>query len=114
MIVISYLGAAVANGSWGTSALATFLFFLLAQFSTGAVNPIYQALILDCSQPNERRVIYTYSYWLGNVSVAIGSLLGAMLFSEYLFFLLLSVACTSLAAVIVTIFFYTRNATAGN
>ncbi|MED4128619.1 MULTISPECIES: MFS transporter [Shouchella] len=105
MIVISYLGAAVANGSWGTSALATFLFFLLAQFSTGAVNPIYQALILDCSQPNERRVIYTYSYWLGNVSVAIGSLLGAMLFSEYLFFLLLSVACTSLAAVIVTIFF---------
>ncbi len=105
IIIISYLGAALSNGSWGTSALATFLFFLMAQFSTGAVNPIYQALILDCSQPNERQEIYTYSYWLGNISVAIGSLLGAMLFNKFLFFLLLSVACTSLVAVIITIFF---------
>ncbi|MFS0788131.1 MFS transporter [Shouchella sp. 1P09AA] len=103
--VLAYIGAAFANGPWGDSALITFFFFILAQFCMGAVHPIYQALILDCSHPNERKEIYTYSYWLGNLGVAIGSVIGAFLFFEYLFFLLLTVACASLVTIIVTYFF---------
>ncbi|MFB4213228.1 MFS transporter [Shouchella sp. JSM 1781072] len=103
--VLAYIGAAFANGPWGDSALITFFFFILAQFCMGAVNPIYQALILDCSHPKERKDIYTYSYWLGNLGVAIGSVIGAFFFFEYLFFLLLTVACASLVTILVTYFF---------
>ncbi|WP_047986426.1 MFS transporter [Ornithinibacillus californiensis] len=106
-IMVGFIGAAITNSPLGSYPYLTFLFFLVIQFSNGAVNPVYQAFIIDISSPEERKVIYTYSYWIRNVAVAIGSMIGAFLFLNYLFFLLLTVAGTSLLSVVL-IFIYVQ------
>ncbi|KYG29576.1 MFS transporter [Alkalihalobacillus trypoxylicola] len=104
-IVLGYTGAALANYTWGTFPYVTFVFFIVIQFSNGMVNPVYQALVIDVSSPNERKTIYTYSYWLRNLGVAIGSIVGAFLFMNHLFLLLIGVAFTTMLSLLITLLF---------
>lgn len=101
-VFIGYLGAAVANTSVGAYPYITFLFFMIIQFSTGVVNPAYQALIIDVSSPEERKIIYTYAYWVRNLGIAIGSMVGAFFFFSHLVLLLLSAALVSLLSILMT------------
>ncbi|MDQ0271446.1 MFS transporter [Cytobacillus purgationiresistens] len=105
IVFIGFLGAALVNSSWITSPYITFILFVFIQFSTGALTPVYQALIIDVSKPEERKSLYTYSYWLRNVGIAIGSMIGAFLFFDYLFYLLLGVALCTLFSIVITFFF---------
>ncbi|MGD6856431.1 MFS transporter [Bacillus infantis] len=104
-IFIGFIGAAFANSPEETFPYITFIFFLFIHFSTGAVNPVYQALIIDISKPEERRSIYTYSYWIRNLGIAIGSLIGAFLFFDYLFLLFLGVSVIALCIFFITYLF---------
>ncbi|TFB15027.1 MFS transporter [Filobacillus milosensis] len=105
IIFVGYIGVALTNSTWGVYPYVTFLFFILIQFSHGLGNPVYQALIIDMSDPAERKFIYTYSYWLRNIGVAIGSMVGALLFFDYLFYLFLGVAVTTLFTFFITCLF---------
>ncbi len=105
IIFIGFIGAAFANSPGGTFPYVTFIFFLFIQFSTGAANPVYQALIIDISTPEERRVVYTYSYWIRNLGIAIGSLIGAFLFFDYIFLLFLGVSVIALCTFFITFLF---------
>ncbi|WP_017187012.1 MFS transporter [Alkalibacillus haloalkaliphilus] len=104
-IFIGFVFAAFANSPLGTFPYATFVAFLVIQFSTGVGNPVYQALIIDISLPEERRVIYTYSYWIRNIGIAIGSMIGAFLFFNYIFPLFIGVAVASLCVFFITLLF---------
>jgi len=104
-ITFGYIGAALANHTWGTLPYLTFLFFICIQFSNGVVEPVYQALVIDVSKPDQRKTIYTYSYWLRNLGVAIGSMIGAFFFFTNLFLLLLGVALTTIISLLITIFY---------
>ncbi|WP_170219860.1 MFS transporter [Lysinibacillus mangiferihumi] len=104
-IFFGYIGAALANYNWGMFPYLTFLFFICIQFSNGVVEPVYQALVIDVSKPDQRKTIYTYSYWLRNLGVAIGSMIGAFFFFTNLFLLLLGVAFTTIISLLITIFY---------
>lgn len=101
-VFIGYIGAAAVNTTVGAYPYITFLFFIIIQFSTGVVNPAYQALIIDVSSPEERKMIYTYAYWVRNLGVAIGSMIGAFFFFSHLVLLLLSAALVSLLSILMT------------
>ncbi|KHF41425.1 MFS transporter [Halalkalibacter okhensis] len=105
IIFVGYIGVAFANSNWGVFPYVTFLFFILIQFSHGVGNPVYQALIIDMSTPEERKSIYTFSYWFRNIGIAIGSMIGAFLFFDYLFYLFLGVAVTTLFTFLMTYLF---------
>ncbi|PAE24943.1 MFS transporter [Bacillus sp. 7894-2] len=82
-----------------------FAAFVFIQFSSGAANPVYQALIIDVSLPEERKTIYSYSYWVRNTGIAVGSMAGAFLFFDYLFYLLLGAALSIVCSFLITAFF---------
>ncbi|KMK77988.1 MFS transporter [Alkalihalobacillus pseudalcaliphilus] len=104
-ITLGYMGAALSNYSWGTFPYVTCFFFVGIQFWNGVSSPIYQALVIDVSLPQDRKLIYTYSYWIRNLGVAIGSMIGAFFFFEYLFYLLVSVAVTTMVTMLITLLF---------
>lgn len=104
-IFIGYLAVAMANSPWANNPYITFILLLMIYFFSGMVNPAYQALIIDVSNPNNRKEIYTFSYWLNNLGIAIGGIIGAFLFKEYLFVLLLGVSLINLFSFLITLFF---------
>lgn len=113
IIFLGFIGVAFANSPWYLSPYVTFVFFLFIQFSSGSSLPVYQALIIDITSPEDRRTVYTYSYWIRNTAIAIGSLIGAFLFFDYPFYLFLGVALCTLISVFITFLFiqetYTPN-----
>lgn len=113
IIFLGFIGVAFANSPWYLSPYVTFVFFLFIQFSSGSSLPVYQALIIDITSPEDRRTVYTYSYWIRNTAFAIGSLIGAFLFFDYPFYLFLGVALCTLISVFITFLFiqetYTPN-----
>ncbi|MEN1970414.1 MFS transporter [Lentibacillus sp. N15] len=104
IICVGFIGAAIVNSPWCILPYITFVLFIFIQFSTGAVTPVYQALIVDVSQPENRKVIYTYAYWLRNMAAAIGSLIGAFLFYDYHFYIFIGVAICLLISFLITYF----------
>ncbi|QDP41557.1 MFS transporter [Radiobacillus deserti] len=105
IIFVGYIGVAFTNSIWGVFPYVTFVFFILILFSNGAGTPVYQALIIDRSTPEERKSIYTYSYWIRNIGFAIGSMIGAFLFFDYPFYLFLGVGVTTLFSFFITYLF---------
>ncbi|WP_083249006.1 MFS transporter [Bacillus solimangrovi] len=105
IVFIGFICAAVVNSPWFNLPYVTFLLFVLIHLSTGAAEPVYQALIIDISDANDRKLIYTYSYWLRNLAAAIGAMAGAFLFYEYHFYLFIGVALFTLLSLILTIMF---------
>lgn len=104
-ISIGYLSVAMVNSPWVNSPYITFILLLIIYFFSGMVNPAYQALIIDVSTPNNRKEIYTFSYWLNNLGIAIGGIIGAFLFKEYLFILLIGASLINLLSFLITLFF---------
>ncbi|ASJ55180.1 arabinose ABC transporter permease [Brevibacillus formosus] len=106
VIFLSFLGVAFANSPWLQLPYVTFFFlFLFHNFSLGASGPAYQAFIIDVSHPENRRAIFTVSYWLNNLAVALGGLVGAFLFDEHYFALFLGVAVSIAISLAITILF---------
>ncbi|WP_169525497.1 MFS transporter [Pseudalkalibacillus hwajinpoensis] len=64
---------------------------LLINICLGLSIPPTQAMIIDVTSKENRKYVYTLSYWFNNTAMAIGTLLGAFLFKDYFFELLLFV-----------------------
>lgn len=105
VIFLSFLGVAFVNSPWLQLPYVTFILFLFNNFCLGASGPAYQALIIDVSQPKNRRAIFTASYWLNNLAVAIGGLVGAFMFDKHYFALFLGVAVSIAISLAITILF---------
>lgn len=83
----------------------TFGLFVFIQLCTGAAGPVYQALIIDVSRPDNRRAIFTALYWLNNLAGAAGGMIGAFLFKEHHFWLFAGVACSTAISLLITILY---------
>ncbi|MGL4819670.1 MAG: MFS transporter, partial [Bacilli bacterium] len=55
------------------------------------------AMFVDVSTPETRKTIYSISYWTLNLAFGIGSIIGAVLYSNYFFHVLLSACVLSLS-----------------
>ncbi|MBM6619587.1 MFS transporter [Bacillus suaedaesalsae] len=105
IVTVCFLAAAYVNSPWQTLPYVTFVLFVIIHFFTGLAGPSYSALIIDESNPDNRKAIYTYSYWIGNLAVAFGGMLGAFLFKDYHYYLFIGVSVCSFISLLITIFF---------
>lgn len=105
IVSIGYALVTIMNSSWLNEPYMTFILFLFIFVCSGMASPAYSALIIDESNPENRRAVYTFSYWLNNLAGAIGGLIGAFLFEDYYFYLFLGMSMIAFLTLIITIFF---------
>ncbi|MFS1513081.1 MDR family MFS transporter [Chengkuizengella sp. SCS-71B] len=93
------------NSPWAESVLITFLMMTVNTICWGFSGPAHQAMLIDVSTPEQRKLMYSITYWANNLSIAIGGILGAFLFKDYLFELLIGLTLASLVTVSLIVFF---------
>ena len=91
---------AVANSSWFDSALVTFFMMLVVNISSGFSFPAAQAMIIDCSTPENRKLVYSLDYWSINASLLIGGAVGGLMFHSYMSELFTGGAVMSLISIL--------------
>lgn len=109
VVSIGYALVALMNSTLLNEPYVTFILFLFIFICSGMAGPAYSALIIDESNPENRKEVYTISYWLNNLAVAIGGLIGAFLFQDYHFYLFLGMSMIALLSVIITFYFIEDN-----
>ena len=72
-----------------------FIGVILFDVSAGLQVPPMEAMIIDVTTPDTRRSLYSLLYWLNNLAIIIGTLLGAFLHNKHFFLL------TAVTAVII-------------
>ncbi|MCP8615259.1 MDR family MFS transporter [Salirhabdus salicampi] len=102
---ISLVVVAVANSPWYESPTITFFMFVVGSICWGIEGPATDAMLIDVSKPEERKLMYSIMYWSGNLSIALGGAVGAFLFRDYLFQLFIGMVITSTIVLFVLIFF---------
>ncbi|WP_155591156.1 MFS transporter [Lysinibacillus cavernae] len=107
-LLLSYLFITLCNSPWFDSPYFSAGFFIINMFCGGMFQPAAQAMIIDITNPDSRKFVFTISYWLGNLATAIGGIIGAFLFKNYLFELFIGITLISLLSVWITIFFITE------
>ncbi|MGD2276351.1 MDR family MFS transporter [Bacillus wiedmannii] len=81
--VISIACMGVANSDYVDSPWLTFVFMLVNSLGSGLMNPATEAMLIDVSTPENRKVMYSINYWAINLSIAIGVIFGGLLFENY-------------------------------
>ncbi|MCA0149907.1 MFS transporter [Rossellomorea vietnamensis] len=110
-IMVTYFFIALCNSPWFDLPYVTAAFFVLNMFAGGMFQPAAQAMIIDVTDSDSRKLVFTVSYWLGNLATAIGGIIGAFLFKAYLFELFLGITGITLLSVLITIFFISETYT---
>ncbi|WP_186576008.1 MDR family MFS transporter [Aquibacillus kalidii] len=96
---LAFFTMMICNSPWFTSAVITFFMMTVNSVCWALAGPANQAMLIDVSTPDQRKLMYSIMYWANNLSIAIGGIIGAFLYKDYLFelFIVLSVV----AAVVV-------------
>jgi MFS transporter, DHA1 family, multidrug resistance protein B len=100
----AFIVMALVNSPLHTSPEITFLMALLVFASFGLDGPAADAMIIDITKPKERKGVYALLYWSFNLAFAVGGILGALTFKNFLFELLLALAISSILSNILVIF----------
>ena len=74
-LLLSYLFIALCNSPWFDLSYFSAAFFTINMFWGGMFQPAAQAMIIDITNSESRKVVFTISYWLGNLATAIGGIL---------------------------------------
>lgn len=95
----------VSNSPFFESAIMTYLMMVINSISWGLAGPANEAMLIDVSTPEQRKLMYSVTYWANNLSIAIGGILGAMLFQHYLFELFMALCLVQGVLVILVAYF---------
>ncbi|MDR1012996.1 MAG: MFS transporter [Lactobacillales bacterium] len=101
--VLSDLLSAIFNSPLGNFPRLTFLVFLSGGAGFNFAIPAFEAMIIDITTLKDREFVYSLVYWIQNISVMLGAAIGAWLFRDYLFQLLLIVTIGSTIAWILSV-----------
>lgn len=88
-----------------TPSIITFIMMILNTVCWGLSGPASEAMVIDVTLPEDRTYIYGLFYWINNLSIAIGGILGAFLFSTHRFTLFVFLTSVSLVSVLLVTFF---------
>jgi MFS transporter, DHA1 family, multidrug resistance protein B len=110
-IMVTYFFIALCNSPWFDLPYVSAAFFVLNMFAGGMFQPAAQAMIIDVTDSDSRKLVFTISYWLGNLATAIGGIVGAFLFKSYLFELFLGISVITFLSVLITILFISETYT---
>ncbi|MEV4054885.1 MFS transporter [Amycolatopsis sp. NPDC049688] len=73
--------AVAYHAGWG--ALAVYFSYAIVKFGTNLALPANDATIIDVTPPADRKFVYTVNYWMINLALGTGALLGAFLYSAH-------------------------------
>lgn len=94
--LITFIFIIMFNSEPFFSPLVIFLLLVINNFALGLGSPINQTVLIDYSDTNNRRYIYTISYWVLNCSVGIGTIIGAFLYERSFNLILFLISISSL------------------
>lgn len=100
----AFVITALANSPWWTSPAVTAVTFFVINVSFGVYGPVDDAMLLDVTTSSNRQFMYQIFYWGHNLTMAVGTALGAFLFEKYRFGLFCFVAFAVLCSMLSTIF----------
>ncbi|MBL0385638.1 MFS transporter [Tumebacillus sp. ITR2] len=101
---LSLLIIGLANSPWFDSPLTTLVLVLILNGFGGLAFPAMQAMIVDCTTPEDRKFVYSLDYWTLNTSLLIGGMVGAFFFRSYLFELFSAAALISFGSLCLLLF----------
>lgn len=108
---ISLLAMAIFNTELFFSPFMTYLFFcfnsLISNFSMPALN----SMIIDVSNKENRKLVYSVNYWIINLSISVGSILGALLFYNFFKELLIGTSIISIIIFLIYLVFISETFT---
>lgn len=97
--------AAFSNSALLFNPWLTYVGFLVISFGYGFFGTAASAMLVDVTNADNRKFVYSIQYWVINVSILLGSALSGWFFRDYLFFLLLAVALEELLSFALVFFF---------
>lgn len=103
--LVAFFMMMVSNSPWFESPEITYGMIMLNSVCWGLAGPANDAMLIDVSTPDQRRLIYSIGYWASNLSIALGGIAGAFMFENYLFELFLALTITAAATLFVVYFF---------
>ncbi|KQL32436.1 MULTISPECIES: MFS transporter [Bacillaceae] len=86
---IAFILFAFANSPWMDSPIVSFIAFTIAGMAGSFYHPASQAIVADVVPEQARSSVFSVFYTSINISVVIGPIVGAVLFFQYRFALLL-------------------------
>lgn len=86
---LAFVLFAFANSPWLDSPMLSFVAFTIAGMCGSFYHPASQAIVADVVPENERSTVFSVFYTSINISVVIGPIVGAVLFFNHRFLLLL-------------------------
>jgi len=105
---LAFAAMAAANSPWFESAWITFFMACLISIFWGLAEPAAEAMLIDCSTEENRSLIYSFNYWVWNVTVLIGGMVGGFLFQTHLFEIFAASALVSIIAIFMLVFLITE------
>lgn len=112
MMLIAIAGETVGYGIFAIasfhvidSAIIGFIGFTVASLFSNFYQPAVTAMVADVVPERERSYVYSVFYMLMNVSVIVGPLLGAQLFNQYRFYLLVFISITFIVLFVILFIF---------
>ncbi|MEU7691891.1 MULTISPECIES: MFS transporter [Microbispora] len=104
-VCLTFALMAVADSpSWHNPAIV-YCGYLVNKFAASFAMPANDAMILDVTTPESRKLVYTINYWSINLALAVGALLGGFLYNGH-FTLLLALAATGTVAIAAATYFF--------
>ncbi|MFF4127783.1 MFS transporter [Microbispora rosea] len=103
-VCVTFALMAVADSpAWHSPALV-YCGYLVNKFAASFAMPANDAMILDVTTPESRKLVYTINYWSINLALAFGALLGGFLYNGH-FTLLLTLAAAGTVAIAAATYF---------
>lgn len=103
--MVAYFFMAISNSPWFDSIWITYFMMNIISIAGGLTGPAADAMLIDVSTPESRKYMYSINYWSFNLSVAIGSLFGGLLFENHKFLLFCLLTIISLITLYLIIFY---------
>lgn len=114
LIALVFLGlmSTAYFADWGP--LAVYFSYGVVKFGTNLALPANDSTIIDVTPPEDRKFVYTVNYWVINLALGIGALIGGFLYGSHFGGVILGGAVAMAFVLVVTILFVaeTRPATA--
>ncbi len=101
---LAYTAMAAGNSPWLNSPTVTLVAFLITNICWGFYGPSEEAMLLDVTNPENRSLMYAIMYWLNNLTMAIGTAIGALLFETARFQLFAVLSIVVFGAGMTTLF----------
>ncbi|ASS73979.1 hypothetical protein CIG75_02600 [Tumebacillus algifaecis] len=94
----------LAATPWMESPVLILIAMTIRQIMSTIARPAGDAMILDVCTPENRKTIFSLDYWMFNIAVLIGGLVGGFFFKDYMVILLAVVALMSLTSLLLLVF----------